>query len=47
MKMVEITGFSRLKRTVVVETDEGKVRLTFDEWKKITDAYLKWVGNEE
>lgn len=36
---MEISEFSRTDREVVFETKNGKVRLSFDEWKHIVDAY--------
>lgn len=45
--MVEITTYSLSEKIVVIETGEGKVKLTFDEWKKIVDAYEKMVKKKE
>ena len=41
--MVQISEFDRAERTVVFETKEGKIRLSFEEWRQIVEAYRDWV----
>lgn len=40
--MVEISKFNRPGKWVVFETDGGKLRLTFVEWKRIVDMFEDW-----
>ncbi len=43
MNMVELTEFNREKKEAVFETENGKIRLTFEEWKRIVHLYLAWI----
>ena len=41
-----VTYFNRETKEVVFETEDGKIRLTFEEWKRLVDAYHAWISEE-
>jgi len=41
--LVEISEFSKDRKEVVFETKQGKISLSFDEWKHIADVYDEWI----
>lgn len=45
-KLAEISEFNREKQIVVLETENGKVRLSFDEWKWFADAYAVYMRTQ-
>jgi len=44
--MVEITGYSKETKLATIETDDGKIRVSFDEWKQLVKAYYLIVENK-
>lgn len=45
--LAQLSEFSREKKEVVIETEQGKVRLTFEEWKQVADGYYALVEMEK
>ena len=44
---MEITYFDRKERVAVIETDGGKVKISFADWKRLVEAYTKWhIGDK-
>lgn len=43
--MIHLTEFDTKKETAVLETGNGKIRITFDDWKRIKEMYESFVGN--
>lgn len=47
ISLVQMTEFNREEQIVVFETDNGKIRLTFDEWKRIVEGFYNVFGIED
>jgi len=43
--MIRLVEFDRFKKTAVLETDSGKIRIDFDDWKRIKEMYEHLLGN--
>lgn len=41
--MVHISEFNRGNKTIMIESVHGSLRLTFEEWKFLVDAYKKLI----